>query len=123
MGTQKHRNLSVETLNVKTLIVDGEPYTAGGDVINVTVEEVHEQAPVAPHPLPIEKLTMVALEARVEFLTSVLVEAGLIARPQARPTEADPRMTALLEAPEGPAEDAPAPEGAEGDDEGAEGQA
>lgn len=120
MGTQKHRNLSVENLTVTGTFTAPE---GAGQVINVTVIEETAQAPVAPHPLPIEKLTMVALEARVEFLTSVLVEAGLIARPQARPTEADPRMTALLEAPEGPAEDAPAPEGAEGDDEGAEGQA
>jgi len=79
MGTQKHRNLTVDTLNVKDLYIGGEPFTPGGDVINVTVEEVYEQAPVAPHPAPLpEKTTMAALRDRVEFLTSVLLEAGLI---------------------------------------------
>lgn len=124
MATQKHRNLSVETLEVTgTLTVNGEPYTAGGDVINVTVEETTLGA-VAPHPLPLpEKTTMAALRDRVEFLTSTLVAAGLIAEPQDRPTEADPRMTALLEAPEAPAEDTPAPAAQVDADEAAEGQA
>lgn len=125
MATQKHRNLSVETLEVTgTLTVNGKPYTeAGGDVFNVTVEETTISA-VAPYPLPLpEKTTMAALRDRVEFLTSVLVAAGLIAEPQDRPTEADPRMTALLEAPEAPAEDTPAPAAQADADEAAEGQA
>jgi hypothetical protein len=80
MGTAKHRNLTVDTLTVTgTLTVPEGALPA---------PVAAEQRPVAPHPLPLpEKTTNAALRDRVEFLTSVLIEAGLI-HPVARPLPA-----------------------------------
>lgn len=75
MGTQKHRNLTVDNLTVTGTLT--APEGALGTI------EVHNHPgpalPVAPHPLPLpEKTTMAALRDRVEFLTDTLIAAGLI---------------------------------------------
>lgn len=91
MGTTKHRNLTVDTLTVTGSV--SLPAGALPDPVQA------ERAPVAPHPLPLpEKTTMAALRDRVEYLTGVLLEAGLI-HPVERPVSAPEAVEAQTPAP------------------------
>lgn len=101
MGTQKHRNLTVDTLEVTgALTVNGQPYTPGGDTINVTVEEHHEQAIIPAGFTPAEfgeRATVKEVAQAYQNLIEALISTGV--------------LVPGLPAPEAPTEPAPAPEG------------
>jgi hypothetical protein len=71
MATNKHTNLTVTNLTVTgTLITPDGALPAPGAAVQLPVAA---HVPVLPH-----KTTVAELRDRVEYLTSVLVEAGLI---------------------------------------------
>ncbi len=71
MGTTKHRNLTVDTLTVTGSVTLPEGAFPAPAVV--------EAIPAAPHvPVLPQKTTVAELRDRVEYLTEVLVHAGLI---------------------------------------------
>lgn len=69
----RFNHLTANTLDVGTLTINGEAYEAPAKA---------EPKPAAPHPGPLpEKATAAILKERVDLLTAILIEHGLITRP------------------------------------------